>query len=138
MDETQNTTQTPLEALQSLIERHIQFSDDMKHQIKTVSESMKSMLENDTELTEIAEQAKEMTKKVASRKKTIAESPEFRSFRAKLVEMKDELKELEEALNTHLLTYYQQTGVKTVDLSTGKQREFRITARVLPKKQKEE
>ena len=49
--------------------------------------------------------------------------------------MQDEVKEIEEALNTHLLNYYQQTGVKTVDLSDGAQRSFKITAKVSSKKE---
>lgn len=134
MDDQQ---QNPLEALQALIERHIQQTDDLKQKIKTVSESMKSMLENDTQLSEVEAEAREVSKKVLERKRSIGESPEFRSFRAKIGEMKDELKELEESLNTHLLSYYQQTGVKTVDMAGGGQREFRIVAKVLPQKKQE-
>lgn len=135
MEETQ---QTPLQALQALIERHIQQTDDVRGKLKTLSESMKSLLDNDTPLSEVEEQATELTKKVKERKRNVMEAPEFRSLRAKVGELKDEVKELEEALNTHLLSYYQQTGVKTVDLSSGQQREFKIIAKVLPKKHTEE
>lgn len=138
MDETQTLQQNPLDALQALIERYIQQTDDLRNRLKTVSESMKSLLENDNELSEVEQQANDVSKKVKARKKTIAESPEFRSLRAKMGEMKDEMKEYEEALNTHLLNYFQQTGVKTVDLSSGAQREFRIVAKVLPKKQQKD
>ncbi len=123
-----------LSALQVLVERQIERMDTLKRQVKTHAESMKSIVENDTELSEVENQVKEMSKKVKERKKTLTESPEFRELRAKATELKEEVKELEESLNTHLLSYYQQTGVKTIDLQSGA-RDFKIVARVLPKKE---
>jgi thymidylate synthase len=95
---------------------------------------MKSILENDEHLSEASVKAEQATKDVKEQKKKLTDSPEFREQRTKVVELRDELKELEETLNSHLLSYYQQTGIKTFDTSEGDQREFKVYAKVLPKK----
>jgi chromosome segregation ATPase len=131
---TPTAPQDTLTALQALLERQSERVDQLRGQIKMVADSMKSLVENDEQLSTAAVQADEASKKVKERKKTLVQSPEFRQHQTKSVELKDELKELEESLNSHLLSYYQQTGVKTFDTSGGGQREFKLIAKVLPKK----
>lgn len=99
---------------------------------------MKTIFENDTDLVENETQVQEVSKKSKERKRILIESPEFRELRAKSSELKDEVKELRESLNSYLLTYYQRTGVKTVDLAAGGQREFKVIAKLLPKKGEKE
>lgn len=123
-----------LPALQALIERQAERIDQLNRQIKTHRESMKGILENDTALSEAEVQAETITKAVKERKKSLTDAPEFRELRAKTAELRDEAKELEESLNTHLLSYYDKTKVKTIDLPTG-EREFKIRAKLIPKKQ---
>lgn len=125
--------QEELAALQALIERQAERIDQLHGQIKTHRDSMKGILENDTELSEAEVQAETITKAVKERKKSLTDSPEFRELRAKAAELKDEVKELEESLNSHLLSYYDKTKVKTIDLSGG-EREFKIRAKLMPKK----
>ena len=143
MDDAKTTapTQEPqndVATLQALIERQIQRLDTVLQQIRTHTDSMKTIFENDTDLVENETQVQEVSKKSKERKKILIESPEFRELRAKSVELKDEIKELRESLNSYLLTYYQQTGVKTVDLAAGGQREFKVIAKLLPKKGEKE
>lgn len=135
MDTTQQPAQQDtLSALQALLERQSERVDELRKQLRMVSEGMKSILENDVELTEAVQVADQASKKLKDRKKNLTQSPEFRQQQTKSGELKDELKEIEESLNTHLLSYYQQTGVKTFDTSNGDQREFKLIAKVLPKK----
>ena len=130
--------QDELPALQALIERQASRADQLRAQIKTIQDSLKSILENDPELVMAEETAKAQNDKTKSRKKTLTQSPEYRSHQAKASEIKDELKEIEEALNSFLISYFQKTGVKAVDTSDGSQREFRLSARLLPKNKKDE
>lgn len=123
-----------LSALQALLERQTERVDDLRRKIRAANESMKSILDNDEKLTEVSQSAEKASQDMKSRKKTLTESPEFREQRGKTVELKDELKELEETLNNHLISYFQQTGVKTFDTTGGDQREFKVYAKVLPKK----
>ena len=140
MDDTQklrqvNQMQTDtLSALQSLLERQTERVDDLRRKIRAVNESMKSIIDNDEKLAEVSQAAEKASQDMNARKKTLTESPEFRDQRSKTVELKDELKELEESLNSHLISYFQQTGVKTFDTTGGDQREFKVYAKVLPKK----
>jgi|GEM_PF-1508029 len=129
-----NPTDT-LVPLQGLIENQIERLDELHSQLKETTERSRSIIENDEELQKVEEETKTVANKVKERKSVVVNSPEFREIRAKTVELKDEIKELEESLNSHLLSYYQTTGVKTVDMSSGVQREFKITAKVLSKKE---
>ncbi len=126
--------QDTLSALQALLERQAERVDDLRRKIRAASESMKSIMDNDEKLTEVTQAIEKVSQDMKSRKKTLTDSPEFREQRSKTVELKDELKELEESLNSHLISYFQQTGVKTFDTTGGDQREFKLYAKVLPKK----
>lgn len=145
MDDTQKSQQVSegqksgiqtdtLSALQALLERQAERVDDLRRKIRAASESMKSIMDNDEKLAEVTQAAEKVSLDIKSRKKTLTESPEFREQRTKTIELKDELKELEESLNSHLISYFQQTGVKTFDTTGGDQREFKVYAKVLPKK----
>lgn len=123
-----------LTSLQALLERQSERVDELRRQIRMINEGMKSILENDEKLSEVAQKADQITKEVKERKKSLTESPEYRQQKAKAIEFKDELKELEETLNSHLISYFQQTGVKTFDTTGGDQREFKVYAKVLPKR----
>lgn len=123
-----------LMALQALVERQAIRVDDIREKVRALSESMRSVFENDNEYNSQEEYVKEASKKVKDRKSQLTQSPEFRELSAKSAELKDELKELEESLNGHLLSFYQQTGVKVFDTSNGSQREFKVMARLLPKR----
>ena len=62
----------------------------------------------------------------------------FRSdLQNKVTEFNAEKKELQEALNNHLLNLFQITGTKTFDMSSGEQREFSIRASLLSGKKSE-
>ncbi|HAU99433.1 MAG: hypothetical protein UX04_C0006G0060 [Microgenomates group bacterium GW2011_GWF2_45_18] len=137
-DQTLEPTSTLSEQsdpLQAIIERYIARLDELKHQVHELNQSLVAIMDNDEMLQQAEQQSKDASKALKERKTSLTTSAEFRELRAKKVEMQDEVKEIEEALNTHLLNYYQQTGVKTVDLSDGAQRSFKITAKVSSKKE---
>jgi len=91
MDAKQNLPQQDtLTALQALLERQTERTDELRRQLRMLSESMKAILENDTQLSEAAVLAEHATKQIKERKKTLTESPEYRQDRVKSVEMKDE------------------------------------------------
>jgi hypothetical protein len=70
------------------------------------------------------------------RKLSLDNSPEVRQLKLKLSEMKEEVKEIEETLNNHLINLFQLTGSSSFDTSDGDQREFVVRAKVKPKKAK--
>lgn len=126
--------QNTVMALQAVAERQAMRIDEIREKVKTLSDSMKSIFDNDNEFSSQEEYVKEASKKAKDRKASLTQSPEFRELSAKAAELKDELKELEESLSNHLLSLYQQTGARVFDTSGGSQREFKVHAKLLPKR----
>lgn len=123
-----------LMALQGLVNRQTERMDSLREDIKRLNESLKSIIENDAELTVVEDQLKEVNRQVKERKQQLSQSPETVQLKFKVKEIREQIKELEESLNNNLLAYYQMTGTKVFDTNAGGQREFRITAKVLAKK----
>lgn len=119
-----------LHALQNVIERNVSELDRLKEQMKSYRDSLKNIMINDETLSEAEEQAKAMTQKVKERKSQLNANPEVNQLKANISEINERKKEIEEALNNHLLNLYQFTGAKTFDTSTGETREFSIRASV--------
>lgn len=119
-----------LHALQNVIERNVSELDRLKEQMKSYRDSLKNIMINDETLSEVEEQATAMTQKVKERKSQLNASPEVNQLKANISEINERKKEIEEALNNHLLNLYQFTGAKTFDTSTGETREFIIRASV--------
>ncbi len=121
-------------ALQGIINRQSAKLDELKDDAKKLSESVKSIVENDQELSQIEEQAKEIVKLQKERKQSLANSPESTQLKLKIKDIKESIKDLEESLNNHLLNFYQMTGVKVFDTDDGSTREFEVRAKLRSKK----
>ncbi len=123
-----------LTSLRNLIQRYAQQMDDMKAQIKEVSDSLRNMFDNDTELQQLEEQAKTMTTDVKNKRQRVKESPEAVQLQMKIKEFKEEQKEISDTLNNYLLRYYQMTGSTVIEDDSGDEREIRINAKLSGKK----
>jgi hypothetical protein len=119
-----------LTALQNVIERNVNELDRIKEELQVERESLKNVFENDVELAEAEEQATVVTQKLKERKTKIQTSPQAMQLKSKIGELTEQKKEIEEALNNHLLNLYQVTGAKMFDTSDGSQREFDIRASI--------
>lgn len=125
-----------LTSLQSLIERNADELDRLRTEQKQMRESLKNVFENDAQLVEAEQQAQELTRQLKQRKESLDNSPEVRQLKLKLADLKEEMKEIEETLNNHLINLFQLTGSNSFDTSDGDQREFVLRAKVKPKKLK--
>jgi len=119
-----------LHSLQNVIERNVSELDRLKEEMKSFRDSLKNIMINDETLSEVEDQAAAITQKVKERKSQLMVSPEVNQLKANISEINERKKEIEEALNTHLLNLYQFTGVKTFDTAAGETREFDIRASV--------
>ncbi|HSW90274.1 MAG TPA: hypothetical protein VLH19_05410 [Patescibacteria group bacterium] len=126
--------ESSLLALQGVIARQTARLDTLREDLKKVNESFKGLFENDTQLQEAVGEAKEATLKQKTRKQAVAQSPESMQIKYKITEIKEQIKDLDDSLNNHLINYYQQTGVKFFDSETGEQREFDVRAKLKAKK----
>lgn len=121
-------------ATQAIINRQVMRLDTLKSELKELNESTKSILDNDEILASAQMELSESSKKLKSRKAQLTQSAESVQIKYKVNEIREQIKELEESLNNHLLSYYQLTGTKVFDTESGEQREFRLVAKVLGKK----
>ena len=125
-----------LTSLQNIIERNANELDRIKEDLKTQRDSLKNVFENDVELSDAEEKATVVTQQIKERKSKIQNSPQVMQLKTAIGELTEEKKEIEEALNNHLLNLYQLTGTNTFDTSSGEQREFSVRAALKSKKMK--
>jgi chromosome segregation ATPase len=125
-----------LVSLQNVIERNALELDRISEELRKVRESLKSVFENDSELSSAQEQAERVSTQLKQRKQQLQQGPQIQSFKTKISDLKEHKKEIEEALNSHLLSLYTLTHTQTVDLSTG-EREFTVRASLKRKKTNE-
>ncbi len=116
--------------LQNVIERNVSELKRLKEEIKLKRESLKSVFENDTELAEAEVQAEAVTQQVKERRARLQSDPQSASLKAQIAETNQEKKEVEEALNNHLLNYYSLTNSMSIDTSDGDQLEFKVRASI--------
>lgn len=128
--------QQQYESVKNLVTRKTIQADELNTKISELNESLKNILVNDQELSQSEEDAKKAKKAAVSRKATLMNSPEAMSIKVKLQEAKEDLKDIEDALSTQLLTLYQITGVQEFETEEGEVREFVIKAKVKAKKRK--
>lgn len=127
-----------LTSLQNIIERNANELDRIREQLKTERESLKGVFENDSELAHAEEEVTAVIQQVKERKSKLQNSPQANQIKTKITELNDQKKEIEEALNNHLLNLYQMTGTNTFDTSDGQQREFRVRASLMGGKKVDE
>lgn len=127
-----------LTSLQNVIERNANELDRLREELKIERESLKNVFENDSELAHAEEEAHAVTQQLKERKSKLQSSPQATQIKTKITELNEQKKEVEEALNNHLLNLYQMTGSNTFDTSDGAQREFKVRASLIGSKKSEE
>lgn len=123
-------------AVKGLIQRLSVQLDELKVKQKDYKERLKNIIENDTELSTYEEQAEQATQQFKKRKQEIMERPESREAQAKLKEIAEEMRDIQESLTNNLLVYFQITGTSSFETPDGNEREFKLNARLLPQKNK--
>lgn len=134
--ESSNKVAETLGTLQNLIERHALNLEEISKQLKETNESLRSVFENDTTLTEAENEAQSFTSKVKERKSQLQSDPQVTSLKIKIGELKEQQKELEETLSNHLINYHSLTNSKSFDTSDGDQWDFSIKAKIRPRGKK--
>lgn len=123
-----------LSSLQNVIERNANELSRIQEELKQKRESMKNVFENDQELAIAQDQAQQFSTQVKERRAKLQTDPQVTTLKVQVGELSEQKKELEETLSNHLVNYYQLTHSTSFDTSDGDQWEFRISARVKPRK----
>jgi len=135
LDESNQLAET-LTALQNLIEKNATSLANIGDELKQKRESLRSVFDNDTELSEAAEEAEAQKTKVKERRTKIQTSPQALSLKTEISNLNEEKKEIEESLSDYLINYHSLTNSTSFDTSDGDQWEFKIRARIKPRKKK--
>jgi phosphoglycolate phosphatase-like HAD superfamily hydrolase len=122
------------QAVQAIIERLSFRFDEIKQKQKEVKQSLANIFINDDELPILENQAKAASQSFKQKKQQLQETPEAKALSAKLKELNEEVKDIEDALTNHLISYFQMTGTRSFNTPTGEEREFKVLAKLLPKK----
>lgn len=125
-----NMEHEELAAIENLLKTKVSQLDDLKNKIKELREMHHNIYLNDSELSDLNGKISEIQLLVKKRKRQLSDSPDANSLSIKIVETRDDIKDLEESLNTHLLTFYSSTGVTEFEMPDGSFRQFRITAKI--------
>lgn len=120
--------------LQGIIERNATQLMKIKDELKLKRESLRSVFENDAQLTEAETQVQQFSQQMKERKSQIVNSPQAVSIKNQVAELNEQKKEIEETLSNHLLNYYALTNSTSFDTSDGDQWEFNIKAAVKSRK----
>ena len=110
-------TQTEsLKAVEGIIERQVLRRDELKKQLKDVNDSLRSILENSSDYSQLTEAAKIGAKKVQEQKATLMKSAEAMQLKVKARELRENIKDITESLGNHCRSYEAQTGQLILDL----------------------
>lgn len=122
------------EATRSIISKQANHLQELNKELKLINEQLKSLLENDGQLSESQAEAKELNQKVKTRKTELLETNEAKTLKLKIADLKEERTDLEDSLTNHLLDLYQATGVMEFEDAQGNLWEFNLKARIKAKK----
>lgn len=123
-----------LTSLQNLVERHALELEEIKNKLRDSRTSLRDVYENDPALSEVQAELETHSLKVKERKSQLQSNPEAMSLKAKIGELREQQRELEETLSHHLVNYHSITHSNSFDTSDGDQWEFTVTAKIKPRK----
>ena len=127
-----------LTALQNVIERNANELNRVSDELKEKRDSLKNIFEDDQELAVAEEQVQQFSSQVKERRAKLQADPQSTGLKVQIGELNEQKKEIEETLSNHLVNYYQLTHSTSFDTSDGDQWEFKIHAKVKPRKSRSE
>lgn len=132
MDIVPDAVKTQL-SVESLIKTLISRIARVKEDLKPVKEMLSDLFNNNEEYQIADKEAKEASKKKSTVKAKILSTPEGKMANDKVTEMKNELKEAQEALSTYLSEYQKLTGSSEIEGEDGELRKIVYVAKLVKK-----
>lgn len=139
-DDSNNQPTTPdidpetLQATESLIQRLSNQLDELKTKQKELREMLKGIFDNDEELTKALEVSKEAATALKDRQSHLNTTTEVKELKAKITDVREDTKMVQDSLNLHLVNYFQLTGTQSFPTVDGNEREFTLKAQLKPVK----
>lgn len=103
---------------------------ETKQKSKTVKDNLKDVLEQNDEYKALEDDLKELTTKRAAAKKVLQADKDYQLVSSELEELKFKLKDLQEILSHHLVTYYDESRKLQLKDSEGETRPVILSAKI--------
>lgn len=103
---------------------------ETKQKAKTVKDNLKDVLEQNEEYKAMEDDLKELTTKRAAAKKVLQADKDYQLVSSELEELKFKLKDLQEILSHHLVTYYDESKKLQLKDSEGEVRPVILSAKI--------
>ena len=120
----------------SIIRERMQQLETLKDENKIARESLKNELENDTDYLACCEELRAVLDKRKRIREAIWAKTETQKIVADIKENNEEIGSLQDILSVELMEYYSEKKVDEIEDSSGEQRKFKVTVKILPKKNK--
>lgn len=117
--------------LEQLIKNHISSIDRTSEELKKQKGILDDIFANDPTYKQHSEQAKEATKIKSATKAQIMKQPQVAELSEKVKNMRQDIKEMQEALSDYLKEYQRISGVNEIEGDDGEVREIVYTARLI-------
>lgn len=103
---------------------------ETKQKAKTVKDNLKDVLEQNDEYKALEDDLKELTTKRAAAKKVLQADKDYQLVSSELEELKFKLKDLQEILSHHLVTYYDENKKLQLKDAEGEVRPVILSAKI--------
>lgn len=121
-------------AVEGLIQRLSEQMDQLIQKQRSLGVMLKSIFDNDEAIGQAQTVVQEASQSLKGRQGELNDTQEVKDLKMKLVEVKDDIKMVSEALDTHLLNYYEMTKTLSFPTVDGNEREYTLKAKLKPKK----
>ncbi len=128
-----STPAQSLISLESMINRYVGDIEKMKEQLKTQKDMFNDAVQNDAEYAKEETKAKEINRAKNAAKQKITKQPAVASIVERMNTMKDEIKEMQEALSNYLQQFQKIAGTNQLVAENGEIREIVTTHRLIKK-----
>lgn len=107
--------------------------EQLKEELTPPKEMLASYLENDEKYREATKLAKEASQQKSAVKKQLLSTPQGKNLEEKVINVKEEMKEVQEALSYYLREYQRLTGSNEFEGSDGELRQIVYIAKLVRK-----
>ena len=103
---------------------------EVRNKVKTVRDQLKDVMEQNEEYRTAQEELKEYKAKRETAKKALEDDKDYQLVNSELEELKFQLKDLQEIMSHHLVTYYSETQSQQITDNDGETRQVILSAKI--------
>jgi predicted nuclease with TOPRIM domain len=129
-----NSPVTTMLDLESLIKRYLKDIGELREDIKEQKQMFDDAFDNDVKFKESDDKAKEINRAKAAVKQIIKRTPAVAELENKINGMKDEMKELQDALSGYVREYQRVSGATQIEGENGEIMEIVHTVKLVKRK----